>query len=162
MLLQRKITKKGRLNQTNYPVLPGRGDDITSKKPYCHLYQNSGICSGINTCGHTLQKAAEIFVGMAKYPASCKLYQHPTFPSSNFWQHGICNNYLIIIRNSPQKAVLQRQAEYADFSVCIDLPSESLVDGSHSELMAMQLRCLSRTGRSQRQNPGLIAYYMLV
>lgn len=24
-----------------YPVLPGKGDDITSQELYCHLYQNT-------------------------------------------------------------------------------------------------------------------------
>lgn len=58
------------------------------------------------------------------------------------------------MRNSPQKAVLQEQAEYADFLVCIGLPGESHIDRSHSELTAMQLVCLSRTGRSYRENSG--------
>jgi len=51
------------------------------------------------------------------------------------------------MRNSPQKTVLQKRAEYADFLVCIVLPSESHIDRSLSELMVMQLVCLSRTGR---------------
>lgn len=68
-----------------------------------------------------------------------------------------------IIKKSPQKAVLQVQAEYSrfiylSFLVSIDLPNESHTDCSQPELTAVHLVCLLEQVEGIGINSGITSY----